>query len=140
MDSRRLKLPWGQSPAFARFAKFVNDTSLQTLLRTYLQEALPVRNKAEDLVSRVDALEKHFDSPPSDVAEQRHRSEVLRYAIIFLTVLGAESLPVRSGTLRGRYSPMTSKVMGISPSFSKTYERLYLTTRFARYPDALCRC
>ena len=79
MDSVRLKLPSGPSPTSALFARFVDYSSPQTLLQTCLQETI---FKAEDLVARVDALEKHFDSPPSNVLEQRHRSEVIRYVII----------------------------------------------------------
>jgi len=56
-----------------------------------LQETIPVRNKIEDLLSRVATLEELFATLPGDVAEQRCRSEVIRYAIIPLldTVLSS---------------------------------------------------
>jgi hypothetical protein len=47
---------------------------------TRLQEAVAVRNKIEDLLSRVAALETLFATRPSDVEEQRHRIELIRYA------------------------------------------------------------
>jgi len=47
-----------------------------------LQETIPVRNKIEDLISRVAALEELFATLPGDVTEQRCRSEVIWYAII----------------------------------------------------------
>ena len=42
-------------------------------------------NKAENLLSRVVALEECFDSHPSDVAQQRYREDLIRYAT-FLTI------------------------------------------------------
>ena len=37
-------------------------------------------NKVENLFPRIIALEERFDSRPTDVAEQRHRDELLGYA------------------------------------------------------------
>jgi hypothetical protein len=48
----------------------------------HLQGAAAARNKIRDLLARVAALEVHFTTPPDDVAEQRRRSELIRYAII----------------------------------------------------------
>lgn len=47
-----------------------------------------VGNKIEDLLLRVVALEKSFDSRPNDVAEQRRRGEVIRYAVNIHAFLG----------------------------------------------------
>lgn len=49
-----------------------------------VQAAVAVGNKTEDLLSRIVALEKHFDSRPSDVAEQRRRDQLRWYEAIFL--------------------------------------------------------
>ena len=40
-------------------------------------------NKVEVLLPRIAALEKHFDSRPSDVAEQRLRDELMQYVTMF---------------------------------------------------------
>jgi len=47
-----------------------------------LQETVLVKNKIEDLISRVVKLEVHFAIRPGDVAEQRRRTELIRYVII----------------------------------------------------------
>ena len=39
-------------------------------------------NKVENLFSSVTALEEDFNSRPDDVAEQRRRDELIRYATI----------------------------------------------------------
>ena len=39
-------------------------------------------NKVEVLLPRIAALEEHFDSRPSDVAEQRRRDELIQYVTI----------------------------------------------------------
>jgi len=41
-----------------------------------------VRNKIEDLLSRVAALEADFATLPSDVDEQRRRHQLIRYAVL----------------------------------------------------------
>ena len=43
-----------------------------------------MRNKIEDLLSRVAALETDFATLPGGVDEQSRRSELIRYAILFL--------------------------------------------------------
>lgn len=118
MDLVHLKLFWGASSTPTYITKFVYNTSPKILLQTHFQENIQVRNKAEDLIPRVDAMEKHFDSHPSDVAELRRRDEVILYAIIRPTVLGAEFFPVSSRTSRngfgccaesrGRSNPLTT--------------------------------
>ena len=100
------------------------------LIQTRLQGTNHIRTKAKDMISCVDALEKHFDSCPSDVAQQRHRWEVIRYATICPTVLDAESFPACSRVSRESYLLITVKTMEIYVNFSKMYERLYLATRF----------
>jgi len=52
--------------------------------RIHLQETLVVRNKIEDILSRVATLEANFATLPGDVDEQSRRSELIRYAILFL--------------------------------------------------------
>ena len=129
MDSVRLKPPSRPSPMFMLIAKFVYESFLSMLIQTNLQETNPIGNKAKDMVLCVDALEKHFDSRPSDVAQQRHRGEVIRYATICPTVLDAETFPVCSRASRHSYSLVAYKTMEIYSNFSKIYERLYLIIR-----------
>ncbi|KAF9645513.1 hypothetical protein BDM02DRAFT_3189660 [Thelephora ganbajun] len=49
---------------------------------TNYKETAAVRNKIEDLLSRIVALEEHFYSRPDDVEEQRRRSELIRHVVI----------------------------------------------------------
>jgi hypothetical protein len=53
-----------------------------TVLTNPLQETAAVREKIQHLSLRVDALETIFAEPTNDVAEQRRRDELLRYAIV----------------------------------------------------------
>ena len=46
------------------------------------QETAAVRNKIENLLSRVTALEALFATPPGEVIEQRRRNGLIRYAVI----------------------------------------------------------
>ena len=39
-----------------------------------------MENKVANLLPRIVALEERFDSPPGEVAEQRRRSDLIRYA------------------------------------------------------------
>ena len=39
-------------------------------------------NRIKNLLSRVVALEEGFDSRPSDVADQRHRDELIQYVTV----------------------------------------------------------
>ena len=124
-------------------ARYVYDTPLRSVLQTQLQDSVP--NKAKDLISRVDALQKHFYSPPSDVAEQRDRDELIRYTTICPIVLGAESFPVSLMTPRDNFACYT-RSQGRTNSLTtfgtadiylnslRIYERLYLITRFVRHP------
>ena len=41
-----------------------------------------MNNRIENLLSRVVILEERLDSRPSDVADQRHRNELIRYVAI----------------------------------------------------------
>ena len=59
--------------------KFAFNSLLEIILQqTNLQGTIPIGKKIEDLLSRIAALEKHFDSLPRDIAELRLRSEVIR--------------------------------------------------------------
>ena len=107
------------------------------LIQTHLQETNPVGSKAKHMISRVDALEEHFDSRPSDIAQQKHRGEVIRYAIFCPTVLDPETFLVCSRVSRDSCSLRTFKTIEIYSNFSKIYERLYLTTRFVCYPGVV---
>ena len=52
--------------------------------QTPVQGAAPVETKIKVLVGCTTVLEEQFDSKPSDVAEQRRRDVVIRYAIVIL--------------------------------------------------------
>ena len=41
-----------------------------------------MENRVANLLSRIVTLEEHFNTCPSDVAEQRHRDELIWYATI----------------------------------------------------------
>jgi hypothetical protein len=56
-----------------RFLRFIGNS----LIRTSSQEAASVTPKIQDIISRLTALEECFYSHPSDVADQRRRSEVI---------------------------------------------------------------
>lgn len=49
-----------------------------------LQETTPIRNKIEDILSRIAVLEAHLATLPDCVAEQRRRNELIEYVIILL--------------------------------------------------------
>lgn len=51
-------------------------------LMNHLQEMALVTRKIRDLLSRITTLEAPFATRPGDVAEQRRRSELLRYVIV----------------------------------------------------------
>jgi len=51
------------------------------LWQTHLQETTVIRNKIEDLLSRLAALEARFTTRPGDVAEQRRRGQLIRYVM-----------------------------------------------------------
>ena len=52
------------------------------LSRTHSQEIVAVSNRIKNLLSRVVALEESFDSRPSDVADQRHRDELIQFVTV----------------------------------------------------------
>lgn len=52
------------------------------LSQIHLQESVAVGNKVENLLSRINALEERFGSRPDDVAEQRRRGKLIRYAML----------------------------------------------------------
>jgi len=65
--------------------KFAHHSLLTiSSLQIHLQETLVVRDKIEDLLSRVAALEADFATLPGDVDEQRRRRELIRYVILSL--------------------------------------------------------
>ena len=144
MDSVPSKL---SSLPFTPISRFACDSSLGAFLTNHLQE-ISIRNKVEDLILRVDALEERFDSHPNSVVEQRRRSEVVWYATIPLVVPGAERFPASSRRSKGSYrfrqrSPICSKsltpfkTMELSPDSLKIYGKLSSITRFVRDPRVL---
>jgi len=52
---------------------------------SYLQETAAVRDKINNLLSRIAVLEALFATSAGDVAERKRRNELLQYAIIPLT-------------------------------------------------------
>lgn len=87
---------------FIPITKFVSGFLIESSL-TLLQGFIAVRNKNEDLLSRIAALEKHFNSRPNDIPELRLRSEVIWYAPIPPVVFGAKFLPASSRELRSNF-------------------------------------
>ena len=65
--------------ATAKFA--YNLLSKTPHLKTRFQESVAVENKIGGILSRVVSLEEHFNSRPSDVAEQRRRDDLIWYAM-----------------------------------------------------------
>ncbi|KAF9786304.1 hypothetical protein BJ322DRAFT_780531 [Thelephora terrestris] len=57
--------------------KFNPLKAILSAINTDDNEALPIRNAIRNVLSRINALEEHFDSRPIDVEEQRRRSEVI---------------------------------------------------------------
>ena len=72
------KWPWGASLHFAPTTRFAYDPLLTTIISHSFQETVAVGNKVSNLLSRIVALEDCFDSPPSDVADQRRRDDLIR--------------------------------------------------------------
>ena len=80
MGSIPLKPSWRLLPLFVPITKFVHNHLLGILLwLTYLQEGLAIGNKIKNLLSQLSTLETHFATCPSDVEEQRGRSELIQY-------------------------------------------------------------
>ena len=97
-------------------------------------------NKIENLLSRVVAVEDRFNSRPSDVAEQRRRDEVMRYAI-FSFMFSTYLLPASSRSSRNscgrRPMLIMSKMMKKRSHFSKIYGRRSSIIRFVSHPNTL---
>jgi len=104
-----------------------------------------VRNKIEDLLSRVAALEEDFATLPGEVDEQRRRRELIWYVTLrsFLRP-GVDFLPVSSRTSRGNCGPSmrgkscsdlmtTFETMKMYSGFSKTCERPSPITGFVQH-------
>ena len=101
-----------------------------------------MRNKIEDLLSRVTALEADFATLPGDVDEQRRRYQLVRYVIPRpLLRLDIDSLPAISTTSRGDCGPSTRgkscsnlmttfETMKMYSGFSKICGRLSPITGF----------
>ena len=109
-----------------------------------------MRNKIEDLLSRVTALEADFATLPGPVGEQRRRHELILYAIIPPPPLrlGVDLLPASSRTSRGDCGPSTRgkscsdlittfKTMKMYSDFSKICGRLSPITGFVHHLGAI---
>ena len=78
MDSVFSKQPCRPSLSLMLITKFAHNSPLEVCLGlTYLQEAVAIRNKVENLLSYTTVLEVSFATCPSDVAEQRRRTELI---------------------------------------------------------------
>ena len=74
---------WGASLPFMLITRFAQNPVLSVFLsQTHSQEIVAVGNRIENLLSRVVILEEHLNSRPSDVADQRHRDELIWYVAI----------------------------------------------------------
>ena len=80
MDSALSKPPWKTFIPITKFAYNLLPKILFVL--THLQETVAVRNKIENLLSRIAALEELFATHPGDVADLKRRDELIRYAAI----------------------------------------------------------
>ena len=82
-----------------QIARFVRFPPLRLLRSTRSQGIVALGNKVEVLLPRIAALEKHFDSRPSDVAEQRRRDELIRYVTMLTSHGTTLTLSSRLGRL-----------------------------------------
>jgi len=108
-----------------------------------------VRNKIEDLLSRVAALEEDFATLPGGVDEQGRRRELIWCVTLrSLSRLDLDFLPASSRTSRGDCGPSTRgkscsdsmttfETMKMYSSFSKICGRLSLITGFVHHLDAI---
>ena len=80
-----LRLPWGSSLPLLTMTRFGRNYVPRLILplTTYFQGAVAVRNRAEDLLSRVIELEEQFNSCPHNIPEQRRREKLRQYVPIF---------------------------------------------------------
>ena len=65
-----------------------------------LQEGFPARIRIKNIFPRITALGALLAAQPGDRAEQGHRDELIRYAVIPPSRPGIEFLPASSKTLR----------------------------------------
>ena len=108
-----------------------------------------MRNKIEDLLSRVAALEADFATLPGDVDEQRRRYQLIRYVVQSSPLeLDIELFPVISRTLRGNCGPLTTgrgcsdlltvfRMMKMCSGFSRICERPSQSTGSVHNLDAI---
>jgi len=108
-----------------------------------------VRNKIEDLLSRVATLEEDFATLPGSVDEQGRRRELIWYVTLrSLLRLDIDFLPASSRTSRGDCGPSTRgkscsdlmatfKTMKMYSGFSKICGRLSPITGFVHHLDAI---
>ena len=107
-----------------------------------------MRNKIEDLLSRVAALEEDIATLPGGVDEQRRRHELIWYVTLSLLRLDIDFLPASSRTSRGDCGPSTRgkscsnlitafKTMKMYSGFSKICGRLSLITGFVHHLGAI---
>ena len=106
-----------------------------------------MRNKMEDLLSRVAVFEADFATLPGAVDEQRRRHELILYLIVPPLGLDVDFLPASSRTSKGDCDPFTRgkscsdlmstfKTMKIYSGFSKICGRLSPITRFVHHLGA----
>ena len=81
------KSPWGTLPHFVPTTRFAHIPMLISAISHNFQENSAVGNKVSNLLSRIDALEDCFDSPPSGVPEQGRRVDLIRYWAAILPLL-----------------------------------------------------
>ena len=104
-----------------------------------------MNNRIENLLSHVVILEERLNLRPSDVADQRHRDELIRYVAIppFLFdsySLLASLIPSSNDCnsfmgIRDRpYSLAALKMVKMYPSLSKTFQRQCFIIRFIHNP------
>ena len=108
-----------------------------------------MENKVANLLPRIVALEERFDTRPSNVAEQRRRNDLIRYATVLPFLPSAHFLAASSMLSRNNCDCpkgrsclcllVTPKPMGAPPSSSKPSKRQFSTIRFVHdlKPDAL---
>jgi len=108
-----------------------------------------VRNKIEDLISRVTILEADLATLPGGVDEQGRRRELIWYVTLrSLSRLDIDFLPASSRTSRGDCGPSTRgkscsdlmttfKTMKMYSSFSKICGRLSAITGFVHHLGAI---
>ena len=74
------KLSWGSLPPSV--LKSAWNLPLTSVQLTHPQETITVRNKIDGLLTRITVLELLFETPPSDVGEQRCRMDLIQYVVV----------------------------------------------------------